>query len=279
MTRALARRRLSAGKVPTFQELRVMFRETDKKFQKSEQEFQESKRKSEQEWEESKRKSEQEFQESKRKSEQEFQESKRKSEQEWEESKRKSEQEWKEIREQSKETDKKFQETDKKFQETDKKFQETDKKFQETDKKFGELGLRFGEVVEHLVAAGIEEKFNELGYHFSEVAPEGHKILDDNGQKKAQIDILLENGETVMAVEVKSKPNNKDIKEHIERLQILRESRSRKNDKRKIEGAIAGAIFKDNVKTAAQDAGLFVIVQAGDTMKIEAPEGWKPKAW
>jgi hypothetical protein len=165
------------------------------------------------------------------------------------------------------------------FQETDRRMKETDRQMKETDKKFGELGIRFGEVVEHLVAAGIEEKFNKLGYHFSEIAPEGHKILDDNGQKKAQIDILLENGETVMAVEVKSKPNNKDIKEHVERLQILRESRSRKNDKRKIEGAIAGAVFKDNVKAAAQDAGLFVILQAGDTMNIEVPEGWKPKAW
>jgi hypothetical protein len=203
MTRALARRRLAAGRVPTFQELRVMFKETDKK----------------------------------------------------------------------------FQETDRMFKETREQMKETEKQMKETDKKFGELGIRFGEVVEHLVAAGIEEKFNELGYHFSEVAPEGHKILDDNGQKKAQIDILLENGETVMAVEVKSKPNNKDIKEHVERLQILRESRSRKKDTRKIEGAIAGAVFKDNVKTAARDAGLFVIVQAGDTMNIEVPEGWKPKAW
>jgi hypothetical protein len=200
MTRALARRRLSAGKVPTFKELRLMI---------------------------------------------------------------------KELTESQKETGKQLRENSAKL----------DKKFQETDKKFGELGIRFGEVVEHLVAPGIEEKFKELGYNFIEVAPEGHKIKDENGQIKAQIDILLENGETVMAVEVKSKPNNKDIKEHVERLQILRESRSRIDDKRKIEGAIAGAVFMDNVKTAAQDAGLFVIVQAGDTMKIEVPEGWKPKAW
>jgi hypothetical protein len=41
-------------------------------------------------------------------------------------------------------------------------------------------------------------------------------------------------------------------------------------------GAIAGAIFDDKVKDAVRDAGLFVIVQSGDTMKIDMPEGWKP---
>jgi hypothetical protein len=209
------------------------------------------------------------------------------------------------------ETDKKFQETDKKFQETDKKFQETDKKsqenerrfketdrlfketerrfketerlFKETDKKikqtneqYGGLSKSFGEVVEHLVAPGLQEKFNEMGYHFSEVYDGRTRIFDKNGQKKAEIDILMENGETVLAVEVKSKPNNKDIREHIKRLKILRESRREKKDGRKIIGVIAGAVFKDNVKEAAQKAGFYVAVQSGDTMKIDIPEGWKP---
>jgi hypothetical protein len=191
------------------------------------------------------------------------------------------------------ETDKKFQKTDKKFQETDKKFQKTDKEiqelkllFKETDKKikqnneqYGDLGRRFGEVVEHLVAPGIEEKFNEMGCHFSEVHDGRTRIFDENGEKKAEIDILMENGETILAVEVKSKPNNKDVGEHIKRLKILREKRREKNDGRKVIGAIAGAVFKDNVKDVATKAGFYVIVQSGDTMKIEMPEGWEPVAY
>jgi predicted GTPase len=46
-----------------------------------------------------------------------------------------------------------------------------------------------------------------------------------------------------------------------------------------ILGAIAGAVFEDNVKDAARDAGFYVIEQSGDTMKIEIPEGWKPAAY
>jgi hypothetical protein len=133
-------------------------------------------------------------------------------------------------------------------------------------------------VVEHLVGPGIEEKFNELGYHFREVHTGRNKIKDDKGEVKAEIDILMENGETVLAVEVKSKPNNKDIKEHIKRLKKLRESRI-KDDGRKIIGAIAGAVFKDNVKEAVRKAGFYVIEQSGDTMKIDMPEDFVPKAW
>jgi hypothetical protein len=35
----------------------------------------------------------------------------------------------------------------------------------------------------------------------------------------------------------------------------------------------------DKVKTATLKAGLYVIIQTGDTVKIDIPEGFKPKAW
>jgi hypothetical protein len=172
-----------------------------------------------------------------------------------------------------------FQETREQFQEAKLMILETGKQIKQNNEQYGDLSRRFGEVVEHLVAPGIEEKFNEMGYHFSEVHDGNNKIKDENGEIKAQIDILFENGETVLAVEVKSKPNNKDINEHIKRLKVLREKRREKNDGRKIIGAIAGAVFKDNVKEAAQKAGFYVIVQSGDTMKIDMPEGWAPRCF
>jgi hypothetical protein len=197
-----------------------------------------------------------------------FQETDRK----FQESKLESEREWREIRAESREATRLMKEN-----------AEWLKKYEvivnDSNKKNGELSNSFGELVEHLVRPGIEEKLNELGYHFSEVSPRGHEVKDANMKTIAEVDILLENTETIMAVEVKSKPNHKDIQEHIKRLKILRETRDEKKDKRKIEGAIAGAIFKDEVKKAAQKAGFYVIVQSGDTMKIDMPEGWKPKAW
>jgi hypothetical protein len=63
------------------------------------------------------------------------------------------------------------------------------------------------------------------------------------------------------------------------RLQILRLNKDKKGDKRKIHGALAGAIMPNAVKAAALKAGLYVITQTGDTVKIDVPEGFTPKTW
>jgi hypothetical protein len=204
----------------------------------------------------------------------------------------------KEIAESSRETDKKFRETDKKFQETDKKFQETEKLIKEIslemnerdrrmdqskrelDKKMGDLSNRFGELAEHLVAPSIKEKFNALGYHFSAVSPGGMRIEGPGGQALTEVDLLLENTETIMAVEVKAKPHREDVDEHLKRLEVLRAwADETKGGRKKILGALAGAIVTQAVRQYALKAGLYVIVQSGDTMKIDVPEGFVPRQW
>ncbi|MDR2575533.1 MAG: hypothetical protein LBC52_03730 [Treponema sp.] len=156
-------------------------------------------------------------------------------------------------------------------------FQETREQMKETDRKIGELSNRFGELAEHLVAPAIHERFNELGYHFSAAAEGGYKIRDNNGKTLAQIDILLENDDYVIAVEVKATVHIKDIEHHIKRLEILKEYRSKRNDTRIIRGAIAGAIFGNAEKKAVIEAGFYALEQSGDTMKLEIPEGFVPR--
>jgi hypothetical protein len=135
-------------------------------------------------------------------------------------------------------------------------------------------------MAEHLVAPGIADRFNELGFHFDRVSPGGIKILDEQGEIKAEVALLLENGEYIIAVEVKAKVNLKDVEHHIRRLEILREDREKKNEKpKKIRGAIAGAIFGKAEKQAAIDAGFYALIQSGDTMKMNIPKGFKPREW
>jgi hypothetical protein len=43
--------------------------------------------------------------------------------------------------------------------------------------------------------------------------------------------------------------------------------------------AVAGAIIGEGVKPFALKHGFYVISQAGDTVKIDVPEGFVPKAW
>ncbi|MDR2175417.1 MAG: hypothetical protein LBO82_05710 [Synergistaceae bacterium] len=186
----------------------------------------------------------------------------------------------KETDRQIKETDRQMKETDRQMKETDRQMKETDRQMKRTDMQIGRLGNRFGELAEHLVAPNIIQKFNALGFHFDDISGLRRIIKDEgSGQKIAEFDILLENGESIIGVEVKSKPSYDDVEDHVRRLEILRLNKDGKGDRRKIHGALAGAIMPDIVRTAALKAGLYVITQTGDTVKIDVPEGFIPKTW
>ena len=155
---------------------------------------------------------------------------------------------------------------------------EIDRQMKITDKKIGELSNRFGELAEHMVAPSIREKFNALGFTFGEVSKD-KEIVDAEGNGIAEVDILLENGDTVMVVEVKSKPKQNDVEDHIKRIEILRRRADTRNDTREFQGAIAGAIMTNEVRRHIEKNGLYPIEQTGDTVKISVPEGFKPRRW
>jgi hypothetical protein len=157
-------------------------------------------------------------------------------------------------------------------------FQETDRKIQETSRQIGRLGNRFGELTEHLVVPNIKEKFKELGFAFEQVS-QNLRITDASENLIAEIDILLENGNTVMAVEVKAKPLQKDVDEHVNRMEILRRRADDRNDNRRFQGAIAGAIMNKEVRDYAYKTGFYVIEQTGDTARITIPNGFVPREW
>jgi len=167
-----------------------------------------------------------------------------------------------------------FQETNREIKERQKK---TDRQMKKLGKQMGDLHNRFGELAEHLVVPAIHKRFNELGYHFNAVAPGGYIVRDNNDKILSQVDILLVNDDYIIAVEVKATVRLQDIEHHIKRLEILKEHWSKRHDTRTIRGAVAGAIFGNAEKEAAIEAGFYVLVQSGDTMKLEIPEGFVPR--
>ena len=185
------------------------------------------------------------------------------------------------------ETDRKFEETkqlmQKNAEETDRQFKETkrlmEKSAEKTDKIVGKLGNRFGELVEHLVAPNIMQKFNELGFAFTESSMDVMIKEPGNPDASTDIDILLENGDTVIAIEVKAKPNDDDVKDHIKRMEILRRRADRRSDTRKYQGAIAGAIINQSVHQLIVKNGFYPIEQSGDTVKISIPEKFSVREW
>jgi len=181
--------------------------------------------------------------------------------------------------EQQKKIDRLIEETAELQKENSLQMKKTERLIEENARQMGGLHNSFGEMAEHLVAPGIYKRFNELGYHFNAVARGGYEIRNEEDIVIAEVDVLLENSDYIMAVEVNAKPHIKDIEHHIKRLKILRQHRNKHRDTRKINGAIAGAIFGSKEKQAAIDAGFFVLEQSGDTVRIDIPKGFIPGEW
>ncbi|MDR1389060.1 MAG: hypothetical protein LBJ31_03695 [Treponema sp.] len=179
---------------------------------------------------------------------------------------------------QLKETDKQLKETDKLAKETWAQIQETGKQMKETDRRVGELTNRFGDMVEHMVLPNLVAKFEQLGFTFTranrtEIKDRKHGIF-------MEIDALLENGDRVMAVEIKTKPTIDRINDHIERMEKLRVYADLHSDKRIYLGGIAGVVFSESEKTYALKKGFYVIEPSGDTFTIIKPEGKNsPREW
>jgi hypothetical protein len=175
----------------------------------------------------------------------------------------------------SQETDRKFQESDRRLQETERIMRESSEKL---NRKMGELGNKLGSLVEHMIIPDIEKKFNEMGYTFENVST-NLKMKDPSGKTYAEVDIVLENGEYVMLIEVKTDLKIEHVKEHRQRMETIR-SMGRKWPDKKLLGAVSAAIVEDNVREYAKKNGFFVISQAGETMRIDVPEGeFSVKEW
>jgi hypothetical protein len=164
------------------------------------------------------------------------------------------------------------------LRETDRIVKETALQMKETDRKISRMGNRIGELIEHIITPNIVEKFNKKGFAFGRIGPNVCYKGEDN-RTITEVDILLENGDTALAVEVKSKLTVADVQEHVERMEKLRRYADDHGDGRKLMGAVAGAVIPDGVKPFAFKNGFFVIEQTGDTVAITVPDGFIPRAW
>ena len=146
------------------------------------------------------------------------------------------------------------------------------------DKKLSALGNRFGEMIEYLASPGLKEKFKTFGFSFIEFCHD--KEFWVGKQVIAEADVFLENNDMAMVVEMKSKPDIDDIKDHVDRMDILRKYANDKGDRRKYFGALGGMVWGKNEKNYALKCGFYVIEPSGNTFDVIAPAGdFKPQEW
>jgi predicted AAA+ superfamily ATPase len=133
-----------------------------------------------------------------------------------------------------------------------------------------------------MVKGNIIEKFQDLGYEDIDVCYQnitfGSRRLGTHGE----IDLVLENGDVVILIEVKTTLETADVRKHIERIEKYRKHVDAKGNgnKKRFIGAVAGAVVEGDAADFAQENGMYVIVQSGKAVEIvEPPEGFKAKEW
>jgi hypothetical protein len=191
----------------------------------------------------------------------------------WEQERREADRQRKEMQEQMREA------WEQEREERRKEERKTERSIRETHRAIDRLSSRQGELIEHIVLPNILKKFNALGYVFTRAGPNVN-ITNPQGRSLTEVDVMLENGDYVLAVEVKTKPAVEDVRDHINRMEILRRYADEHQDKRKYLGAVAGGIMGDQTRDFALKTGFYVLEQSGDTVKLNAaPPPWEPRIW
>ena len=128
-------------------------------------------------------------------------------------------------------------------------------------------GENFVKLAGNLKVFDIREKFNEMGFFFTEQSLNKQIREHDNPNAVTGIDILLENDDLVIAIEVKSKPNQSDVDEHVKRIEVLRRIALRRKDSREYRGAFAGTASQQ-IRDYILEKGFLLIEKTGNMVKI-----------
>jgi len=167
------------------------------------------------------------------------------------------------------------------FDDLHKKGEETDRRINRLTDEIGGVGRSLGKTVELVVLPGLRKRMNELGHDFTTASP-GKKFFPkgsmDDDDNFAEIDLFLENGKEVLAVEVKTRFRDRDVAKFVNRLKLIRENEVEAGVVGKtIIAAAAGMAFNDDARELAIENGFYIIDVIedcdNDRIEVKEPEG------
>jgi len=170
-----------------------------------------------------------------------------------------------------------FQETDRKMQENARQMEETDRRLKEVTRQLGSHGNRLGEFVQEMVRPAVVRLFKSRNLPVHQVMP-NVAAYDDDGRFVMEIDLLVINATTAIAVECKSKLTIEDVTEHLERLDRFKACFPQYGGYTLL-GAVAGMVLPDDVGRHAYRRGLYVLAQSGDGVLLRNDGDFQPRAW
>jgi hypothetical protein len=169
------------------------------------------------------------------------------------------------------------QETEKLLRETIRSVDRMSANVDALSKNIGNVNNRLGRLVEFIVAPKIRHDINAHGHNFDRL--EVNKLIrgDVDGRKEdiAEVDVLLCSPTEAMAIETKTRLRESHVKDHLDRLQDLREhEEDAEIEGKKLFGAVIGVVVDDKARALAKENGLYVVEirEEEDKLKIDKPE-------
>ena len=181
------------------------------------------------------------------------------------------------------ETDRRFKETAERFKETGKQFKEIAERFRETDKQIKTLVKRIdannselkgltqnqGQLLEKIFHYSVYRRkdgkflFDGISYDFAFI----NKIISGAGIY-AEIDIILENGDYVAILEVKSRAKYPVINQLKKSIEVYKKSHP-SNKHKIIKGYICSFQFTKGLVQSIQENGFKAFTLKGDFVELE----------
>ena len=195
--------------------------------------------------------------------------------------------EWeKEIAAFKAETDRRAEEADRRAEERQKQWEQEqaiaaerlarlDEISARTSQAIDALTSRWGRFVENLVAPAVLRLFQERGIP---VNRSFQRAKGAEGGRHLEIDILALNHDVAIAVEVKSRLTQRNLRQFIKNLESFKAIFPEYAD-RTLYGAVAAIEVDKDIDLYTYKQGLFLIEQSGDSVKISNAENFTPRAW
>jgi hypothetical protein len=160
----------------------------------------------------------------------------------------------------------------------------TEAQMAKTDKRLAALATEVGNITDSLgrfaeeqVRPKILQLFKDKGIELDEIYP--RVVVKKDGQFFLEIDLVLVNTIYSVIVEVKNTLRQKDVDEHLDRMEKLQTLPAKMLKGTTMFGAVAGMIVTDEVEYYAIKKGLYVIKTKGDNVEISNKKSFQGKQW
>ena len=166
-------------------------------------------------------------------------------------------------------------EADRRAAEAEQRLARTEAIAAQTNQAVNSLSSRWGHFVENLVAPAVLRLFQERGIPVQEVY---QRVKSARGSQNLEIDILAVNDDVAVVVEVKSRLTQDYVRRFLRNLSRFKTAFPHYGNYR-IYAAMAAIEIDRDVDTYAENQGLFVIEQSGDSVYISSTPNFTPRTW